>query len=278
MFDRDALRAIGVNREHGVRLATWLRDIEGAMRRLILAAALAVTPPAVRRPGSCAAARAQPAAASPRRPGFCVFRVGASGEPSAHKVALRAEPKPAEPEPYGHIAFPGDPLLSLGATRQRAPRDERNAAPRPRNPLDRSVRLSRHDPDWRPREDAPLWSILRPARPSAPRKRPAPHTPQSIPESLHDWRRCHDEWRKLVPAPDLAARLDALQRVVNDPSAAIASAARRLNRSRGSALTLAREAAPRSHPPNRAAHIATAGHTASFARRCHAALVTPDTS
>lgn len=270
LFDRDALRTRGLSRESGARANIWLMHIEGAMRRLVLAAALAFTPPAMRRNASCTAARVQPAA-SLRRRGFRIIRL-ASGE-AARGPVTPIERKSA-PKPYSHIPFPADPLLGLGATQRRSAPPH---AARRRNPLDRWGRLSRRDPDWRAPEERPPAAPHIASRHYA-RARHAPQTSNGLDASLHDWRRRHDEWRKVLPAPDLAARIEALQRIADNPAAVIASTARRLARARDRAIMLAQAAAPLADPPARAAHIATAGHTLAFAQRCHMALVKPDTS
>lgn len=282
MFDRDALRTKGVSRQTGARLGIWLMNIEGAVRRLILTAAFAFKLPGYWRKPGRSDTRSRVAAPSSRRASFCVFRLRGMGDAPKPRPANSGDAKPREPKPYGHIRFPADPLLSLGAT-PRAAR-ERSSTPRARNPLDRWGRLSRQDPDWRPPEQAMRFaheSTPHPAPPK-PRTRPAPHNPEALeaglPASLHDWRRRHDEWLKPVPAPDFAARLDALQRVAINPSAAITRAARRLALSHNRALTLARQASSEMDPPRRAAHIVTAGHSEAFFRSCHIALITPDTS
>ena len=282
MFDRDALRRKGVSRETGALLGIWLTNIEGAVRRLILAAAFAFPLAGyLRQPGGDA--RSRIAAPSSRGAGFCVFRLRGMGDATTPRPAHIGNTTPREPKPYGHIRFPIDPLLKLGAT-PRAHR-ERATTPRARNPLDRWGRLSRQDPDWRPPEQVVQFSRERTphaAQPKSPPTRHASRPPEALqaglPASLYDWRRRHDEWQKFVPAPDFAARFDALQRVATDPSAAIARAARRLAHSHNRALMLAREAAPQTEPPRRAAHIATAGHIETFIRTCHGALFTPDTS
>lgn len=271
LFDRDALRSRGIKRATGARLNIWLTNIEGALRRLVLAAALALAPPASSR-APCAAARVQPGAASVRRPAFRVFRIGGAG-------AHAATPPVAQSRPYGHIVFPSDPLLCLGTAHPRAPR--RTHVPRQRNPLDRWGCLSRRDPDWRPPEEETSFFEAPPSprhAQDAPRRRDARPESAAQPDSLHDWRRHHDEWERLVPAPQLAARLEALGYVMAHPEAAIARAARRLRHMREAIRSLARDAAVMPGPPRRAARIETAGHTQAFASRCHAALVCLDTS
>ena len=53
--DRDTLRTQGVSRRQGAKLGVWLMQVEGAVRRLILAAALAFTLPAPRKTQACPA-------------------------------------------------------------------------------------------------------------------------------------------------------------------------------------------------------------------------------
>ena len=279
MFSLDKLRA-GIRRETGARLTIWLRDIEGAVRRLILAAALVLSPPAQRAPRACAAARAQPQATGKRRPAFHIFRLHGAGETPAHATPRGAQ----QPKPYGHIPFAADPLLSLGALHAaRHASARRQHAPRRRNPLDRWVRPSRQDPDWRPSEDDGTLMFSAPAAPRtssprAPRPPRSAHDPAAIseglPESLYDWRRRYDEWERAIPAPDLAARLAALVHIAADPAAAIARAARRLSALNTPIRRLARDASPLPAPPRRAAQFPTAGHTTDFFHRCQTTLDT----
>lgn len=276
MFSLDKLRA-GIRRETGARLTIWLMNIEGAVRRLILAAALALAPPARRAPRACAAARTQPQAATRRRPAFRIFRLHGAGETTS--VAPASTP---QHKPYGHIPFAADPLLSLGAARITRHANAPRQPTRTRNPLDRWVRPSRQDPDWRPSEDDTLMfgapAAQRASSPHTPRPPRTPHDPaaipESLPESLYDWRRRYDEWERAIPAPDLAARLEALVHIAANPAAAIARAARRLSALNTPIHPLARKAATLPAPPRRAAQFPTAGHTADFFQRTRTALDT----
>lgn len=288
MFNRDALRTRGVNRKQGAQIGIWLMNIEGAVRRLILAAALSFTPLAARKSPACAAAARVPASSS-RRPGFCVFRLAPSGgAPPAIPSQLSQPACPAAPKTYGHIPFAADPLLSLGVATQ-APRATplSTRGTHARNPLDRWMRPTRHDPDWRPPQPSATQMFGAPQQlrastppPISPRRSRArqPHDPNALPESLADWRRRYDEWERLIPAPDLAARFDALAHIIAHPQAAIARAARRLRPTREAVLPLARHAGAIPAPPRHAAHIPTAGHTQTFYKRCHDKLASPDTS
>lgn len=286
-IDRPSLPTTGISREQGAKVSIWLMNIEAAVRRLILAAALNFTLPAPRT--IACAARTTPTQATTRRPGFCVFRLAASGSAPATQPAPHPAPKqPTTPKPFGHILFPSDPLLSLGAA---SPAHVTRMLPTPtarqRHPLDRWVRPSRQDPDWRPPESPSTFftdpeqarDTLRRARPKrGPRPKRAPHDPNALPTSLYDWRRRYDEWQKLAPAPDLAARLDALTRITANPQAAITSAARRLARARQTTTTLARRATPRARTPRRAAHLYTGHRRIDLPARCHAKIAHADTS
>ncbi|RYD97541.1 MAG: hypothetical protein EOP61_16545 [Sphingomonadales bacterium] len=155
-----------------------------------------------------------------------------------------------------------------------------------KHPLDRWVRLSRNDPDWRaPPErdfvdpdlhrdlnDAAINAILQddwqsdiwlPTGEKLKRKKP-----QRL-DSTADWRRCHDEWQKLVPAPNLAARLDALARATANPHALIQRTARRLQSGRDRTLALARAARPITRLPRLARKVATSDYQPGLAFRTH---------
>ncbi|RYD81341.1 MAG: hypothetical protein EOP61_43010 [Sphingomonadales bacterium] len=167
---------------------------------------------------------------------------------SLHGIgASHRTPPPRQPAPYGHIIFPADPILALGRVPLRRPTHRHNGGPilpRPKtkHPLDRWVRLSRNDPDWRPPPERDfvdpqpdydvhhaLWSKDWTTETWLPNgeqlKRKKPQRRDSTPE----WRRCYDEWNRLVPAPNLAARLDALARATANPNA-LARAARPISR------------------------------------------------
>ncbi|HOY79414.1 MAG TPA: hypothetical protein PLN33_16480 [Hyphomonadaceae bacterium] len=286
-IDRPALSTTGISREQGAKVSIWLMNIEASVRRLILSAALTFTLPTPRTI-ACAHTPAPRKHALTRRPGFCVFRLAGASETPAIPTQLQRTTTPTARKPFSHIAFPSDPLLNLGASQ----RGHAHATPPPitrhaRHPLDRWVRPARQDPDWRSHEDENAMFADRehdedtPKRKRAkrePRPKSEPRDPNELPYSLHDWRRCHDEWQRHVPAPDLAARLDALTRITQDPRAAITSAARRLARSRLTTTTLARRATPRTNVPRRAAHLYTDHRRIDLPDRCHAQIARADTS
>src|SRR5262245_24760403 len=139
-LDLAMLRTAGVDRTFGARLGGWLMHVEAGVRRLILAAALSLTPPAIRPAAIRKAASARKPAA--RRTAFRIFALRGTG------ASRPAAPRPPQLlRPYAHILFPGDPLLRLGASPRIA--EPRRFAYRRPNPLDRWGRLSRQDPDWR---------------------------------------------------------------------------------------------------------------------------------
>lgn len=263
LFSVAQLRAPGISRRRGALLSMFLAHVEGGIRRIILAAALAFTAPAPR-PRVCAATTSPPPAphaGAARRAGLCIIRLAAS-EPASGKT-----PPPKTARPYGHIPFPADPLLSLPHKHPQGA--EARFASHRRNPLDRWVRRSRRDPDWRPPEPSGDY-VARLCPEDAPRReRHPPQANEGLPDSLWDWRRQYDAWNDPVAAPDFAARLEALQRIIADPQALIASTARRLQASRGLARTRA-AARPPAPPPRRTRDLASSGYGEDFALRTYA--------
>ncbi len=258
-FNRDRIRT-GIKRTTGAHIAIWLGGAESALRRLILMAAMSFTPAPLK---ARAAHTPTPRNATTKR-SFRIFHLHGSGiahgrtSSSAHTRA-----------PYAHIVFPADPILSLGRAPSRPPKHRHNGGPvlprpRQRNPLDRWVRLSRNDPDWRapPESLNAMFDYNIIPEPLSEREGDTPTRKRKPPlrhDSAADWRRQHDEWQKLVPAPTLAARLDALERALANPHALIQRTARRLASNRDHTLSLARAARPNTEPPRRARHIETTG-------------------
>lgn len=278
MFCPDRLHTTGVNRRGGALLSIFLANVEAGIRRLILAAALVFTPPAVRPRAKTTRTLPPERAAKKHRAGLCIIRLPSSESTPAIPSQLAAMRRPPEPRPYGHMPFPCDPLLSLPP---RAKRSIGRLFPIPfRNPLDRWVRLSRRDPDWRPPE--PSNRLKRPKivldedAERIPRKRRLSQANEGLPDSLWDWRRCHDAWTQPVPAPDFAARLEALRRAIANPQALITSTARRIAASRAATRAYASTRAPRLHTPRRARDIDRTRYREDFAPRCHARIL--DTS
>ncbi|HOY76910.1 MAG TPA: hypothetical protein PLN33_03830 [Hyphomonadaceae bacterium] len=287
-FDRTKL-ITGIRRASGVRISIALNGAEGALRRLILMAALALTPASLK-------SRAQTQTPSPRsstqRPlTFRVFKLhGSRHTPGATPGRAPAQFIPRPPHaPRGsasHIPFRADPLLALGRLPVRRPTHRHNGGPvlprpTPRHALDRWVRLSRNDPDWRePEPPNPLTHLLDycvvhgfefiedddAEKPKRKRRKPLRL------DSTADWRRCHDEWEKLVPAPHLAARLEALARAHANADALIRRTARRLQSHRERTIALARAAWPATNLPRRAQQVETSGFSQDTAVGIHAAF------
>jgi hypothetical protein len=275
-FSREHIRA-GIRRATGARLSIWLSEAESALRRLIFIAALSLTPAPLkqRRSGT-----PTPRTTDATTRSFRIFSLHGSGVARASRWM-----PPREPQPYAHIRFPSDPILALGRIPTRSPTHRHNGGPilpRPkqRHPLDRWVRLSRTDPDWRPSPndgvfvDLDYTIVHEPPDEDAP-KRKRRKKPLRL-DSQADWRRHHDEWQKLVPAPILAARLDALERAMAKPEALIQRTARRLQSQRERTLTLARAAAPSATIPRRARHIDAGERT--LAPAAHKAFPACDSS
>jgi len=281
-FDRDDMRT-GLRRASGVRLSIMIAKAESALRRLILMAALAFTP-APLKPSRHHTPTPRTIEERPRS--FRIFSLHGSG------ASRRHTPPPREPTPYAHIIFPADPILALGRVPLCRPTHRHNGGPilpRPtkKHPLDRWVRLSRNDPDWRPPPERDftdsepdseslnthaLWSddwrseTWLPNGDKLNPKKPQRH------DSTADWRRCYDEWQKLIPAPNLAARLDALARATANPNALIQRTARRLQSGRERTLALARAARPIARLPRLARKVETLDCPQSLAFQVHGQL------
>ena len=278
LFSPDHLRETGISRTRGAVLSIFLANVEAGIRRLILVAALAFTPPAIVRRKTIhrAAAPAKPKAQ--RRVGLCIIRLASQDSTPAIPSQLASRWRPPAPKPYGHMPFPCDPLLSLPPRAK--PSIRRWFAVPTRNPLDRWVRLSRRDPDWRPPEPSGRPPRLKVERDEdearMPRKRKPPRTNEGLPDSLWDWRRCNDAWSDPVPAPDFAARLEALCRAIANPQALITHTARRIHASRAATRTYAATRTPNLRRPKRARDIEARRYREDFAPRCHSRIL--DTS
>ena len=267
------LASAGLSRRAALRCCNWLWAIEGLVRRLIIAAALALDPtklPAARarpaRPeGQEQAHRPHPL--SPRGRGFRLV---------AFAPGPRSRPRPAlldEPRAYTHVPFPTDNLLRLGAYQaghiagaavSAAAAGERAPARTP-NPLHRRGRISRWDPDYRGVNPHPMHarhSCPRPPSPDRRRKAERVSSLHRLPVST-EWRRVEAEWERVLPAPKLAARIAALLRVIEHPGRSVRRLARRLQKSNLGAR-LATAPPPRLRRPN-------IDRTPGFSLDCHLA-------
>jgi hypothetical protein len=246
------LAAVGLTRRLALRCKNWLWTIEGAVRRLIIAAALAVDPASLRPTAAkTGSARRKPAVApgsdKPATPTFRVFAIHCSS-PNASIIdriqAASGEPH-REPSPrplHRHVGFTADDLLTIGATAAHADRPRRTSV-RSISPLDRRGRASRWDPDYVHDEAAEqakfdrdmfgpgyAWSEDRTPQPPRKPKLRDPLIPYGHPSSssIFEWRRIDEEWARVLPAPDLGARISALCRVMEKPERWITRLARLL--------------------------------------------------
>jgi hypothetical protein len=286
--DGQELRVTGLTRSLGVKLCNWLWGVEGAIRRLIIAEALKLDPSSLAktspRPESKTGATPdQPPTPRKRRPSFRIFGFNRQGESQSSQAPATGSFKAGLPDRW-HIPFPADPLLSIG------PRSKRTRNPsglRRINPLDRRGRISRFDPDYVGEEEDYETALLglsphRPARPSRPR--PEPLLSQDKPNYLaarcdpFDWRRIEEEWRQVIPAPHLAARVFALAGILDNKDRAVARVARLFTRRRNLVVDIVGQPPPELIWPRRARPIYRSREVEDLVPRCHAELWRLDTS
>src|SRR5690606_16603063 len=226
MFGEPAtIASAGLSRRLALRCCNWLWAAEALVRRLIVAAAMAFDPRKLTRPRpAVGAASVRTRIVSPRPQRFRLF-----ASACCPRDPLRSSSSDTA-LPYAHMPFPADDLLRLDAPRGpranlTSPRPQGCAPqrlPRRPNPLHRRGRISRHDPDYRgyanPDRMDPPPGARRPAR-----KRLQGQARAEPPSALHhlpastEWRRVEQEWERVLPAPHLAARIEALLRVIEKP-------------------------------------------------------------
>jgi hypothetical protein len=272
---------VGLTRSLAVKLCNWLWGVEGAIRRLIIAEALKLDPSSLAETGPRPEPKTKTAPAK-RRPSFRIFGFNRQGEPQAQTSI--ASPAKADLPDRWHIPFPADPLLSIGPR----PRRTRHVSGLRRiNPLDRRGRISRFDPDYVGEEqdyEAALLGLSppRPARPSRPR--PEPVLSQDKPNYLSprsdpfDWRRIEEEWKRVIPAPHLAARIFALAGVMENKDRAVARVARFFTRRRDLKADIVGQPPPELAWPRPARPIYRSRDVEGLVPRSHAELWRLDTS
>jgi hypothetical protein len=258
------IAAVGLSRRMGLRCCNWLWSIEGIVRRLVIAAALLLDPASFLAQGKrkpAAAPRSAPPAKAKRK-ALPVFRVYAVRNASAQtlQAVSAAEASAGERAPtqlHRRLAFPADGLLQLG------PGPGKGAGPRKAarhyHPLARRGRRSRWDPDYSYEEAearAERDRLGNSYRSSSPRKRTPkaerdPWFRHGFASVIPEWRRIEDEWARIIPAPDLGARLFALWRVVEKPQGWITRTARRLYANRPVARRITDEPPPVLKKPKR---------------------------
>jgi len=287
--DGQELIAVGLTRSLGVKLCNWLWGVEGAVRRLIIAEALKLDPSSLAETTpKLAAVSDKPRTPHKRRPSFRMFGFNRPGAPQPH-TSIASTTKAGLPERW-HIPFPADPLLSIGPRPQRM----RHAPDRRRiNPLDRRGRISRFDPGYGlDREEDYEASLLglSPHRPAqhrqagSARPRSEPVLAQDKPNYLasrsdpFDWRRIEEEWRRVIPAPHLAARVFALAGIMDNKDRAVARVARFFRRCRNLMADIVGQPPPELAWPRRARPVYRCREVEEMARLSHAELWRLDTS
>lgn len=219
------LASVGLSRRLALQCRNWLWSIEGLVRRILIAAALAFDPRKLSplRPAPHAEATSARRPAGPRPSRFTLFAF-ANPRPQRPRAAT------TQPRPYGHVPLPADSLLRIGAPCERQVRrsepGETSATP---HLLRRHGRISRWDPEFRLAPARLSTSVREPTPRTSPRQRYAPASALHVLPDLTDWRRVEAEWQRTLPAPHLATRIAALLRIVDQPARWIRRLARRLH-------------------------------------------------
>jgi hypothetical protein len=248
VFSPEEILRDGLSRRFALRCCAWLAPLEAAVRRLIIAAALAFDPAqlSLANPATPVAPRTSPTTRkTASRTSFRIFslRPSQSRPGSASPIRRRAALQ-------RHLPFPGDDLLRLGPS---GPLRRRLPSLRQPHPLIRQCPVFHNDPDYIQREPR-----FRPPRRGdrEPVARPAPNAADGcLPKRLYaetageEWRRVDMEWERVLPAPGLAARITALIRVVEDPQRQVRRLARRLIADPGLAQLLCGLPAPQMRRP-----------------------------
>ena len=253
MFAPPTVASPGLSRRLALRCGKWLWSIEGLVRRLIVAAALAfdaaALPALKARAGSSAASRR----GAPGVAGFIVLSLPRQMRPQPRPAGTRPLKAPAG---HRHLCFPGDDLLRLGRLEAK---HAGTPSRRPLHPLHRRGGMSPSDPDYREdpvkaEADYLRYVLFGPYRPDPghdrlPERRERRHADRSSPfclprsSDVPEWKRLEQEWARVIPAPRLAARITALVRLMEMPERAIARLARRLAQ-QGDLITRIRELPP----------------------------------
>jgi hypothetical protein len=243
--------AAGLSRSLGRRLSAWLYAIEGATRRLILSAAIALQLSPIARASRPPSPR-KPQPPRPRRAGFRVFAIvppvsNTDPSPTAARSSGRAI------APFRHVAYSADPLLRIGAediTRQRRPHGQRPHAAfsrpafRPLHTYQTATDIAGVDTSG----DVRLRAAIAHYRPSGPRRHltRAERIRKGRALAIRDGLRALAERdaARVIPAPHLARRLEALLALVQNPQTVIDRTARRLAQAEGAPARLVHAPAP----------------------------------
>lgn len=232
VFTPEVILRDGLSRRFALRCCNWLWPLEAAVRRLIIAAALALDPERL-------------VLASPQQRPHTPEKLPSSprGAASFRIVSIRGEgvPRPATPaarpaaRTERHLPFPSDDLLRLGAPYSR---QGRKIVVHHDSPLHRHGRVRPSDPDYIPKSEADYANSSELLfGPPKGRQLPREHDPETrsafhrrVPIQSEDdeWRRLEKEWERILPAPGIAARITALAGVLNTPESHIRRLARRM--------------------------------------------------
>jgi hypothetical protein len=275
VFSPEEILRDGLSRRLALRCCAWLAPLEAAVRRLIIAAALAFDPTQLP-PASPTAPVAPRKRASLRkadgRTGFRIFCL----RPSQASPGPPSLPR-RQATPLRHLPFPGDDLLRLGPS---GPLRQRPPSLRQPHPLIRQCRIFHYDPDYIARErcsgpprPGDREAIARPAPNAADRCLPNRRYAKAPGE---EWRRVDMEWQRILPAPGLAARITALIRAVENPQPLVRRVVRRLIDDPALAGMLRGLPAPRMRRP--AYDRLGSQVDEDLLPLCHSALDPPDTS
>jgi hypothetical protein len=232
VFPPDEILRDGLSRRLALRCCNWLWPLEATVRRLIIAAALALDPFEVARAVAARpkGAQAQFSTEQKSPATFRVIAIRGAGSPRQSPSAGNARRYTAR-----HLPFPSDELLRLGAPMQ--PRRPELTASHA-NPLFRRGRVRPTDPDYIPKSEADYANRseslfgAREERLSRPEREPDSvrhfRCRAQIEPDDSEWRRLEKEWERVLPAPNIATRISALARVFDSPEQHIHRLARRL--------------------------------------------------
>jgi len=231
----EAVAGEGLTRRVALLLKNWLWSIEGMLRRLMIATALAISArlpaPKPRKPRS----KPKAAARNPVLPCFRIFAIRRLPLPpftgevprSGDGGTLQAR---TSSKAYHHAAFTRDPLLVIGEAplRRGGPRPAR-IRPRPdRYHLGRETEESFRT-FFGPFHDRSECLRLG-AAPPPPRERSETRIGHHILPAFdrEAWLAAEAEEKALHPAPGIASHIAALKRLADDPKPAIRRLAQRL--------------------------------------------------
>jgi len=283
--DLKELATVGLTRSLAVKLCNWLWGMEGAIRRLILAEALKLDASTLAgsRPGTRADA-SEARRPARRRPSFRIFGFSRQGEAGTGQLSAEDGAAKANLPERWHIRFPADPLLSIGGRSIRGGKAASSAGSTPstaaaasRASIPTTARTS-----TRPNISGACWACPRagPTRPSHPPSNPLPVQEKAgyLRSDLSDWRRLEEEWKRIIPAPHLAARIFAVARILERRDSAIDRIARLVNISRERLVDLLGQPAPQLVWPRHARSIYRCREVEALVPRSQSLLWRLDTS